>query len=207
MTKSEIITRFHLQYDDMSELSTQEESDLFDQIYTKVCTDRPWEFTRSVFTGVQSTSVPYVSLPTDFAYLLQNANREQVDTEATYPVVYVGATFIPYKVVTFADRRKYRNVDGYAYIDIVNKQLYFTLQPISAGAIEFDYCAVPVSLGLSDSPAFPTRFHDVIYYGMTADANIITMSDKAKSYEQENQQKYNEYLVSMAYWNSQVLQI
>jgi len=207
MTKSDIITRFHLQYDDMSELSTQEESDLFDQIYTKVCTDRPWEFTRKVATGTQSTTVPYIALPADFAYLLQNANGEQVDTEANYPVIYVGTQYTPYKVVTFADRRRYLNKDGYAYIDIVNSRLYFTLQPTSANVVEYDYCATPVAITNNNSPAFPARFHDIIYYGMTVDANIIAMSDKAKSYAPENQQKYDDYLASMAYWNANLLQL
>jgi len=200
MTKSEIITKFRLFMDDTTELSTQEESDLFDKIYLQVTSDRPWEFTKKAFTGTQSTSVPYIALPSDFAYLAIGKGGEK-------PVILVGSTYEPYEVINFADRRSYVNKKGYAYVDIVNNNLVFTAQPTDTLAVEYDYCAVPASLNSGQSPAFPARFHDIIYHGMCADEFMIEQSDKLKSYRNENLNKYRDYMDLMAYWNSRLVQI
>lgn len=207
MTKTEIITKAQLYLDDMSELSTQEFSDLFDKIYQKVCDDRPWEFTKTSYSGTTSTSVDYVALPSDFAYLTQNHNYTDSGYEAERPVVFVGSQYSPYYVVSWSDRRQYRNADGYVYLDIPNSRLYFTKQPTSALAIEYDYHATQAALASGDTPAFPSRFHDILYHGMCVEDYIIQQSDKARSYAQENVQLYNDYLDRMAYWNAQLIQM
>jgi hypothetical protein len=207
MTKQEIINKFQLYIDDTSELSSQESSDLFDKIYNRVCSDRPWEFTKKAFTSTTSTSVPYISLPSDFAFLTQNNNAKEIDTYADSPVVFVGTNLRPYKVVSFSDRRSYRDRSDVCYIDIVNSRLVFIVQPTEAETVEFDYCSVPASLVLNGSPVFPARFHDIIYHGMCVDSFIIQQSDKAKSYLAENQAFYNKILGDMVYWNSNLQQL
>jgi hypothetical protein len=207
MTKLETVTKFGLYMDDTSELSTDESSDLYDKVYSKVCADRPWEFTKTAFSGTTSTTVPYIALPSNFAYLVQNYNTPDISTEASRPIVFVGTTYDPYQVVSFSDRRQYRDQDGYCYIDVVNGRLYFTKQPASAVSVEFDYCAIPTALANGDSPAFPARFHDIIYHGMCIDSFIIQQSDKAKSYAPEHKTAYKDYLSDMAYWNSQLIQM
>lgn len=207
MTKAEIIAKFHLFMDDTSELSSQEESDLFDKIHAAVAADRPWEIYRKAFTGTQSTSVDYVALPSDFAYLLQNHNYTEDDAEAHRPVVFVGTSFIPYPVVNYGDRRQYRNKEGYAYIDIVNSRLVFTKQPGSAQSVEFDYSSAPEALELNESPAIPERFHDIYYHLMCVDDFIIQQSDKAKSYAAENRTRAADYYASMSLWNANLVQI
>jgi hypothetical protein len=206
MTKSQTISAFELYMDDTSELSSDETSNLYDKVYSKVCADRPWEFTKKQFSGTASTTVPYVALPTDFAYLVSNANKTENTYESSKPVVFVDTNYQPYEVVSFSDRRQYKDKNGYCYIDIVNSRLYFTAQPVSAVAIEFDYCAVPTVLALTDSPAFPARFHDIIYHGMCSDSFVIQQSDKAKSYKGEHDKEFQRYLTDMAYWNSQLIQ-
>lgn len=210
MTKTQIITRFELFMDDTTDLSSQEESDLFDKIYMQICNDRPWEFLKKAATGTLSTTLPYVTLPSDFSYVLQNANHTDSSYEAERPVVYVskdgGVTFSPYNVVSWSDRRQYRNQDGVCYVDIVNGRLYFALQPTGVWTYEFDYKAYPTALSSSDSPAFPSAYHDVIYHAMCVDDNIIQQSDKARSYLAENNAKYQKWLSDLQYWNANLIQ-
>lgn len=207
MTKSAIITKFHLFMDDSSELSSSEESDLFDKVYSEICDEMPWEFTRKAFAGTQSTTVPYVALPADFAYILNNRRYTDDYNENDSPVVFVSSAYTPYKIINFADRRQYLNQNGYAYIDIVNNLLVFTAQPTTAQSVEFDYCATPTSLALTDSPAFPSRYHDIIYHYMCIDAFILTQSDKAKSYAAENKARGDAFMQRMKFWNAQLIRL
>lgn len=206
MTKTEIIAKFNLYIDDTSELSSTEESALFDKVYNKVSIERPWEGTKVEASGTLSASVPYVSLPSNFAYMVSNRNWSRSGEYGEGPAVFVGPTYAPYKVVSWSDRRQYRDADGYAYVDFANLRLYMTLQPSSALAYEFDYHSFPTALAGGDSPWFPDQFHDVIYHGMCADSFVIQQSDKAKSYQKENEKMYKEYMDMMAYWNAQLIQ-
>jgi len=207
MTKAQIITKAQLYLDDTSELSSQEFSDLFDKIYRKVCTEKPWEFTKKEGADTTSITLPYVPLETDFAYLTANYNYTDSSYEAGRPVVFVGSTSDPYHVVSWSDRRRYRNQDGWCYIDVVNNRLYFTKQPTSAKAVEYDYHSFMTPPASGSEPAFPDDFHDILYHGMVVDDFIIQQSDKAKSYAQENQQMYKEYLSRMSLWNANLVQM
>lgn len=206
MTKAQIIAKFNLFMDDTSELSSTEESDLFDKKYNEVCADRPWEFLRKAASGSTSTSLPYVSLPADFAFMLANHNYTESSEEADGPVVFVGTSYRAYKVISMGDRRQYRDQDGYCYIDIVNSRLYFTKQPVAVETYEFDYSFVPAALSTAESPVFPSRFHDIIYHLMCIDSFVLQQSDKGKSYAAENKQLADEYMESLAYWNAQLIQ-
>lgn len=205
-TKLSLITRFDLYMDDTSDLSSTETGTLFDKIYNKVSAERPWEGTKKEASGTTSTSVPYVSLPSDFSYLVSNQNWTRSGEYGSGPAILVGPTYTPYKVVNWSDRRQYRDADGICYIDFANSRLYFAKQPASALAYEFDYHATPVALADGDSPWFPEQFHDVIYHGMCVDSFMIQQSDKAKSYAKEHQQQYQAYMDSMAFWNANLIQ-
>ncbi|MFA6095643.1 MAG: hypothetical protein WC767_02260 [Candidatus Paceibacterota bacterium] len=208
MTKAEIITKFHLYMDDTSELSSAEEEALFDKIYSKVMTDRPWEISKREATGTLSITVPYVSLPTRFAYLTANANYTEDNAYAAAgPVVFVGTGRTPYKIVSWSDRGQYVNLTGYAYIDIVNSRLVFCKQPAAADTYSFDYVAFPTALTTAESPVFPSDYHHIIFHGMCVDDFIIQQSDKAKSYAAENNAMYKSYLEDLAMWNSRLVQI
>lgn len=207
MTKAEIITKAQLYLDDSSSLSTQEFSDLFDKVYRIISSDRPWEGTKSEASTTTSTSVPYVALESDFLYLTANHNMTDASYEAGRPVVFVGTTYQPYYVVSWSDRRQYRNNNGYAYIDTGNSRLVFTKQPTAELPVEYDYHKQMPALGLTDSPWFPAEFHDGIYHGMCVDDFVIQQSDKAKSYQSDNQKMFDNYLERMSYWNSQLIQL
>jgi hypothetical protein len=209
MTASDIITKFETQVDDTSELSSTQELDLLNKVYQQVCNDRPWEFLKTSATGTLSTSVPYVSLPADFGYITENNqstfNNDDVRNNAAPKVVWVGSNYRPYQVVNWSDRRQYLNHDGYCYVDIPNARLIFTLQPTTADTYEFDYIKVATALSLSDTPLVPVRFQDMLYHGMAVDNDIILKFPKAQSYAEENQAKYDGYVRSMGYWNSNLI--
>lgn len=192
--------------DDMTELSSDEELALLNRVHNNVCNQKAWEFLKTSYSGTTSASVPYVPLPSDFGYLISNANKTESNYEASNPVVFVDSTYIPYKVVSWSDRRQYLNQNNVCYLDIANSRLYFAKQPVSAKSIEYDYIKVPTDLTLVDSPLIPARFEAVLFHGMCIDDFIIQMSDKAKSYKQEHEAKYKMYLDDMAYWNSKLIQ-
>lgn len=208
MTKLEIITKAQLYLDDTSELSTAEFSDLFDKMYRKINRRLPWEGTKSEDTSeTTSTSLPYVALPADFLYMTANANYTDSSWEAGRPVVYVGSNSVPYKVISWSDRRSYRDTKGYCYVDFANSRLYFTKQPAAAESVEFDYHAQQSALTDGLSPWFPAEYHDAIYHYMVADDFVIQHSDKAMSYQKENMQMAESIMSDMEYWNSQLVQI
>lgn len=207
MTKSEITTKAQLYLDDMSELSTAEFSDLFDKMYRKVNSSRPWEGTKKEGTGTTSTSVAYISLPSDFLFLVANGNYTDSSEYAERPVVFRGSTHKKYEVVSWSDRRQYRDSDAHAWIDFTNLRLYFSKTPTVSESVEFDYHGQMTALGNDESPWFPAEYHDVLYHMMVADDFMIQHSEKAKSYRNENLKAAEEYMNDLAYWNSQLVQL
>src|SRR6185295_16081123 len=131
-----------------------------------------------------------IALPADFKMIAPNSENESI--------VFVGTTFQPYKVIPLSNRRAYRNVDGYCYIDIVNFRLVFTLQPVLAQAVEYDYIIVPPRLTLSTSPLFTTK-NEIISYGMAAKFSPIEQTEKGLSYKDDNAALYQDKLNDLAY--------
>ena len=206
MLKSEIITKAELYLDDASELSSAEFSDLFDKMYNTINVSRLWEGTKKEGSATTSTSLPYVSLASDFLSLVANANYTDSSYSASRPVVLRGTNFKPYSVVSWSDRRQYRNQDGIAYVDFANSQIVFAKQPSVAEAVEYDYQASMPILALAESPWFPREFHDAIYHLMVSDDFMIQNSDKAKSYARENQAEAARIIQQMVMWNARLVQ-
>jgi len=207
MTAAQLITKFELYLDDTTELSTQEELDLLNKVYRFWNSAHTWEGTKAEFTGTTSTSTPSVSLPSDFLYLTANNNGTDSSVEAGRPVIFRGANYSTYPVVSWSDRRQYRNSDGYAFIDFPNSKLTFTATPTKVEAVEFDYHAQKADLALTDTPWFPAEYQDALFHFMAADDFIIQQSPKAKSYKEENTNAALDILNNAKYWNSQLVQI
>jgi len=208
-TIEDIIKRFELYLDDTSELSTQEELELAQRVFDSICNSNDWEILKKSASGVLSTSVPYIELPDDFAYITENANftNNSVSYEEGLQgkIVFIGTTKTPYKVINWSDRRQYEGSTGYCYVDIANNRLYFTKQPTTADTYDFDYMSSGVDLKLTTEFPFPDRFSAVLFHGMCVDGYIIQQFDKARSYADENQLKYQNILEDMKIWNSQLL--
>jgi len=209
MLVSELLSRFELYVDDGTELSTQEELDLLNKVYQKVCAEKPWEFLKKSATGTLSTSVAYVALPSDFGYIIENNNYTDFTTtihNVTSPrVVFVGSNYEPYTIVNWSDRRQYRDMPNVAYIDIANSRLYFAKQPTIADSYEFDYMSVPTTLTTSSTPLIPERFQHILYHGMAIEDDITQRYDKARSYAGENKEYYDSFLRDMCYWNAMLM--
>lgn len=201
-TAAEIITAFELQVSDMTELSTVEELMVLNRVYQAVCSDRPWEFLRTTFSGVQSLSVPYIGLPDNFGELAPNYDDANSNSYAHRPVVLVGPTNTPYEIIPYAARNRYANASNKAYIDPKNGRLVFTAQPTAANTVSYDYICVPDELSLDDAPLFPKRFNAGLIHGMAVDDFIIQMSDSTEASQQANEAKYQAWLASMGSWNA-----
>jgi hypothetical protein len=208
MNATEIITKFEQYVDDSSELSTAEELALLNKIYHKVCDDRPWEFLKKEASGTMATTTT-ITLPTDFGYLLDNYNytdnSTSINNNARPVMIFINNN--PIQVVNWSDRRQYATSSAYCYLNLSNSTITFPVAQTSSATYSFDYIYIPTDLvggGSPTSPVFPARFHDILYHGMAVDDMICQLFDKARSYAVENQLKYNDYLKSMAYWNSQL---
>lgn len=197
MQTANIIARFNLQVDDSSNLSTDEELALANEIYFDIANDRQWEWLKTTFTDVTSVSLPYVALPANFKELAQNKDNRSV--------VFVGTDYSEYEVVPFSSRRDYRDQDGFCYIDVPNQRLYFTLQPTSVKAIEFDYIKSPADLTLSGEPLFKESYHKMIAYGMAAKFVNIDQEDKNKSsYQKENRQEFDKFMENLKFEDANI---
>jgi hypothetical protein len=190
MLTSAIIERFNLQVDDATTLSSTEELALAQEVYNEVCADRPWEFLKKTATGTMSTSVSYIALPSDFKMFSPNLDERSV--------IFVGTDYDEYIVVAFSDRREYRNMDGYVYLDMVNRRLYFTKQPTVAKTIEYDYIKLPATLTLSTAPEVTTdSFGNLIAYGMARRFPNMEQAEKGTSYANENEREYDRILTNL----------
>jgi hypothetical protein len=202
MLTSDIIKKFELYVDDGTELSSQEELDLANKVYQAVCSFRPWEFLKKTHSGVLVNG--QITLPGDFAYMSTNYqstdNNVQIEGNSAPKVIFIGANLTPYQIVNFSDRRQYKN-RNVCYIDPSDSTIKFVVTPTEVD-YEFDYIKVPSNLSVTTSPVFPERFHDIISYGMASDDFAIQLFDKARSYANENQAKYNSILKDMSYWNA-----
>lgn len=189
LTWTEIIARFQLQVDDSSELSSDESLVLANEIYTEIQNDRNWEWLKKTYSGTTSTTVPYVALPTDFKTLSPNKYGTTI--------IFIGSNFQEYKVVPYSNRRQYRDTDGYCYLDIPNSRLYFTKQPTSAQAIEYDYVMVAPELTTATSPLFIETLHDVISYWMASKFDPIQLTNQGESYQRINTGLYWQKLTQL----------
>lgn len=210
-TATELITTFELQVNDVTELSTSEELALMNRIYQRVCNDRPWEFLKINATGTMSgsgTDGYYITVPSDFGYFYENFdwtdNAISSQMNASPKVIYVGTERTPYQIVNYSDRYKYLGSTGYCYLDLANSKIYFTGTPTST-TYSMDYIKVPETLTGGSTPVIPTRFQDILVYGMAAENEIIQLSPKAKSYAPENLTLYQQYLADMALWNARLI--
>jgi len=215
MNGQQIIDKFHTYTDDQSELSSQEELDLLNNVYQDVYTERHWVWLKKQASGNSFTSFAtnawYINLPTDFLAFAENNNMTDdtygPNNNAAPKVVFIytpDGVPVPYQIVNFSDRRQYFNKNGYCYVDYANNRIVFTQQPVSQ-QYEFDYIYKPPALTLATSPVFDSDYHQILVHGMAIDHEIIQLFDRAHSYAPENRDKYQKYLTKLAWANAQLL--
>lgn len=195
MTGQDIINHFHTLVDDDTTLSTDEELLLANKVYRKILNNRQWSWLLTTFTGIQSTTLPYITLPTDFKRFVPFDG----DDDGRYSI-FVGTDSVPYNLITQSDSfnyGSYHNADGYFYLDAKNKRLYFTKQPATASSITFPYIYRPSDLTLLTEPIFDSDYHYMISHGMISDYYISDQTPKARTYYLENEAKFDEFLQQM----------
>lgn len=213
LTAEEIIELFELQVSDVTELSSQEELDLMNRIYIKLCAQQPWEFLKTNATGNlafdSAAGMYYITLPDDFQYMAENRNYTNNsignDQDEAPIAVFIGPNYQPFKVKNYSDRRQYRTHNNVCYVDLANGKIYFPQDPTQIGtSYDFDYIKIPPELGLGDYPAFPARFHKILFYAMAVDDAIMQMSTAATAFSPANQAKYDSDFADMQYWNAKL---
>lgn len=183
---SDIITAFGLYFGDETSLSSTEALALLQKKYNEVLQSAEWEFLKKEATGTMSGTD--ITQPTDF------------DRLTTDQQIYIGTSKQNFKVIPYTGRRAFENQRGYFYYDAKNGKFVST-QSVS-DTYAFDYIYVPPALNTTSSnPVFPVHFYDMLYHAMCIDADIINMSDKARSYATLNQAKYEQFLNDMKDWN------
>jgi hypothetical protein len=207
MTGQDILNQFHNYTGDQSELSTEDELILLNNIYDSILSDRPWEFLKTSTSGsiLSDGTVSYITLPEDFRFFIEN-NQKTDNSQTTYnnasqKVIFVGPNYTPYQIVNWSDRRQFQNTSGYAYPDLANNRIVFTVPPADS-TYEFDYIKNWSPVTLVTSPIFPSDFHNMIHQYMAVDSVIINLFDRAHSYAKENQTGADELFKAMCYWNS-----
>lgn len=206
MTWDDIILRFNLQVDDSTELSDDESLALLNQVYREIQNDRAWEWLKTSHSATTSTSVPYISLPSDFKMLSPNFSGETRwewgisfgTNQWNQSVVYVGSDYEVYRVIPYSNRREYREHSNICYIDVPNQRLYFTKQPTTAESVEFDYIKRATDITTATEPLFNDAYHEIIAYGMAAKFDPIQLTAKdSTNYMGENMRQYLSILQQM----------
>lgn len=207
MTGAEIIAKFELYVDDLTELSSDEELDLLNAKYEDLYGDRPYEWLKKEFSGTTDGTTT-IDLPTDFQYFLENTrqtdNSEDSDDISAPKAIFVG-TFPndrKYRLVNWSDRRQYQNRNEICWVDQVDDKLEFSIAPASGLAVSGDYAKIPTDITLSTEPEFPTRFHKWLYHEMAVDSMIIQLFPKARSYADFNQSMANQTKARLDHWNA-----
>lgn len=206
MKWEDIILRFNLQVDDSTELSDKESLVLLNQVYREVQNDRAWEWLKTSHSGTTSTSVPYISLPSDFKMLSPNFSGESRwewwlsywANQGNQSVVYVWSDYEIYRVIPYSNRREYREQSNFCYIDVPNQRLYFTKQPTTAESVEFDYIKRASDLTTATEPLFNDAYHEVLAYGMASKFDPIQLTAKdSTNYMADNTRQYLSILQQM----------
>ncbi len=184
-----IITAFELYLGDSTELSSVEELALAQKVYNKILNSEEWEFLKKDATGtINGTDI---TQPADFDRLTSNQT------------IYLGGANRQAIVVPFQERRQYTGSKGYFYYDAAQEKFVSTTN--ENDTYSFDYIYVPPLLNTTNSnPLFPIRFYDMVYHGMCVDSDIINLSDKARSYAQLNQARYDQILADAKSWNKKI---
>ena len=168
MLSDDVISQFETYVDDTTELSSAQEVLLLQKVFSKVWTDRPWEFAKANASGTFALTTPNIPKPADFSNFIENAaatdNTFSIENKASPKVIFIGANFQPYQIINWSDRRQYANRTGFAYLDLPNNGITFTTPPLAPDLYDFDYKSC------SRRPSSSRRGHSFHSRRISADA-------------------------------------
>ncbi len=204
MQPDDILKLFEVYVDDLTELSSFEEYQVLTKALTQIYNDRPWEFLRKT-ASVTLTTANSGPLPADFVSFMNNYNEDQYNNIPEKAVVYVGG--IAYQIIPMGARTQ-KAGGRYAYADLVNNLLSFTI-PIGAGQVAtFDYKYEPADIvDNTGTIALPSQFHKFLPQIMAIDDDIIQKMEKARSNYDANMRVYNQTIKDLSHYNARFLNI
>lgn len=215
LTVQEIIEKFELQVNDLTELASQEELDLLNDKIQDVALEHVFESLKKNATGAlaldATTGLYYITKPTDFSIFVENNNYTENnvnnDIDQAAKVIFVGANRQPFRIVNYSDRMQYRNTSGVCWLDLTVDKIFFPVAPSDTSYYSFDYTMVPPVLTLTtDKPTWiPNRFRKMLWFAMATDNEILQLSSKANSYAADNRAKYQDTLEKMIWWNDNLI--
>lgn len=187
-TTQQILDQFYTFVGDTTGLSSTEALALLQKQYDLINNERAWNYLKAEHNVFVPNDT--VDLPADFR---QFSGRDAL--------LYVGANQREVLVVPWEERRIYSNGIGrYAYLDIANDVIrsYVPFED----TVSFDYVFNPPLLDLEGSnPVYPRQYRHALYHSMCIDDDIIQLSEKARSYQQENAARARQVMQQMRSWD------
>lgn len=195
-----IIDEFRVLTDEQDDLSAAERLALAQEVIDLIDNMRDWGYLVKTATGTLTTSDLEYDLPTDFRQLTEN--WEDLE-EIPHRVLFVGTNFDRYPFINMAQRRRFRDSRGYAFIDYRQQKLVLTDYETSSRSYEFDYIHNPVDITVSTSPLIPVQFHVAIPKMMAKLWTHIDQTDKTFSYALENDAEFKKLINTMELQDAQ----
>ncbi len=202
MQPDDIIKQFNVYTDDTSELSDSEEYTLLTKTLNSVYNDRSWEFLRKTAT-VTTTTANTAPLPADFVSVMNNYSENQWNNMPERAVVYVSG--IPYKFIP-CGMASQKTGGLYAYIDVPNQLLCFTIDIGAGQTCTFDYKHQPSDITSNSSIiAIPSTFRHYLGQVMAVDDDVIQKTEKQRSNYQANSIARAQLLRDLAHYEFRLL--
>lgn len=161
MTGLQIIEQFHRNVDDDSRLSPQQEVQLLQQWYERVCDEQEWSFITKPFSATITNSE--VVLPTDFKVFTRTIDNYGNTVNG---VLVNGQQYNIYPI-NFYNQMGTQGV----FTDFANGKLLF--KGLS-GTVDFMYIYIPIAFDMTNYTTLepviiPKTSHKAISYGMASE--------------------------------------
>lgn len=118
---------------------------VLNEILNELYGERRWYFLKTYDdTKTKSLGVEEIDMPTDLS-----------DIEE----LFIGSNRVPYTRIPMEKRVELRDVEGYFWLDFVNRKIKFTGSPTDTGTVYLNYWYLPAELEATDSPVFDQKFH------------------------------------------------
>lgn len=154
--------------------------------------ESPWSFLLKTATGTVTASG--IALPADFSELIpMEHNIHESRNTPTKKGVFIGSYFVP--AIAYSARKQQDNADV-CWWNPTNSTIEFANDK-NGSAYTFDYKYRPDSFTTTTVPVFERDMESVIVDLALLDAEVIAMSEKARSNAQMNTRRYRTNMENM----------
>ncbi len=194
MTGQDIIDAFENIIDDSPEGGDQQSLFLLNTAKDLVEAGRDWNFNRAVDSTQSRASgdnyLTFKTLPSDYL-----AARK----------LFVAGDIVPWNLIPYEDRDRYKDVYKRWYIDLVNSKYALCGASGQSGVISLFYGRQTPAITTSSSPVWPSAFHPLLpfkmaeIWGSTSDADDINYR-----MSKEQLRQANDILKMMIQWDARM---